>query len=105
MPQQGGESRDARRRAEDKAARAHAAQRQQDESAGRRDEWEKRRRRRFTAYFLMALGVLVAGSHVLSHAGLFQLMQNSTMEDFLIGYPTGGIRVVVGLVMLPAQRY
>ena len=74
-------------------------------TVSRRNEWEKRRRRRVTAYSLMGLGVLVAGSHVLSHAGLFQLLPNPSMEDLLIGYPTGGILVVVGLAMLPAQRY
>lgn len=105
MSEKGREARDAGRRAEDKATRAHAAQRHQDEAAQRRHDWERRRRRRLTAYGLMVLGLLIAGSHVLTHAGAFQLLPNAALGDILIGYPTGGILVVVGLAMLPAQRY
>ncbi len=105
MSEQSRKPRDARRRAEAQAAQAHAGQRQQDEAAQRRSDWERRRRRRFLAYGLMALGVLIAGSHVLEHAGIFQLLPNPALQDILLGYPTGGILVVVGLAMLPAQRY
>lgn len=73
--------------------------------AQRRADWEGRRRRRLLAYTLMALGVLVAGSHILEHLGAFQLLPNPTLQDLVLGYPTGGLLVVVGLAMLPAQRY
>lgn len=105
MPEDKRRSRVVRRRAEARTSRSHAAQREQDEAAQRRDAWEKRRRRRFTAYGLMALGLLIAGSHVLEHAGVFQLLPNPTLQDLLLGYPTGGILVVIGLAMLPAQKY
>lgn len=105
MSEKGREPRDARRRAEAKAAQAHAAQRQQDEAAQRRSDWERRQRRRYLAYALMALGVLIASSHVLEHLGAFQLLPNPALQDILIGYPTGGLLVVVGLAMLPTQRY
>lgn len=105
MPEKGREPRDARRRAEARAAQAHAVQRQQDEAAQRRSEWERRRRRRFLAYALMALGAIVGGSHVLEHAGAFRLLPNPALQDIILGYPTAGVLVVVGLMMLPAQRY
>lgn len=105
MTEKSREPRDARRQAEAKAADAHAARRKQDEAAQRQSEWGRRQRRRYIAYGLMALGVLIAGSHVLEHAGLFTLLPNPTMQDLILGYPTGGILVVVGLAMLPAQRY
>ena len=99
-----GKSRSLRRRDRAKA-RTHAAARQDDEATRRRHEWERRQRRRYVAYGLMALGVLVAGSHLLEHAGVFQVLDNMALQDILIGYPTGGILFVIGLARLPAQRY
>jgi hypothetical protein len=93
-----------RRRARAKA-RTHASARQNDEAAQRRNDWERRQRRRYIAYGLMALGVLIAGTHLLEHAGAFQVIDNNALQDILIGYPTGGILFVVGLALLPAQRY
>ena len=105
MPEKSGPGRGAQRRGKARSARAHAAKREQDEATQRREAWEQRRRRRITAYGLMALGLVIAGAHVLEHAGAFHLLPNPTLEDFLIGYPTGGILLVIGLAMLPAQRY
>ena len=99
-----GKSRSFRRRVRAKA-RAHAAARQNDEATQRRNEWQRRQRRRYIAYGLMAVGVLIAGSHLLEHAGAFQVLDSMALQDILIGYPTGGILLVLGLVLLPAQRY
>lgn len=105
MPDKSGSSRDARRNAEARAAGVHAAQREQDVAAQRRQAWEKRRRRRFTAYGLMMLGGVIAVSHLLEHLGAFQLLPNPALQDILLGYPTGGLLLVIGLAMLPAQKY
>ncbi len=105
MPENGREQREAKRRAKDQASRAHAARREQDEAAERRQEWEKRRNRSRTAYILMVVGVVVAGSHILEHLGVIRLLPNAALQDILIGYPTAGVLVVLGLAMLPAQKY
>lgn len=105
MPEKSGDARKARRRSEARAARAHAAHREQDDTVKRRLAWEKRRRRRFTSYGLMVLAVVIASSHLLEHLGVIELLPNPALQDLLIGYPTAGVLLVIGLAMLPAERY
>ena len=105
MAEKSSQPREARRRAAARATRAHAVQREQEAVDEGRRAWEKRRRRRFTAYGLMVLGLLIAGSHVLEHAGAYQLLPNPTMSDIFLGYPTGGVLLIIGLAMLPAQSH
>ena len=100
-----GKSRLSRRRGHRQATRAHAAVRQDEQAVQRRRDWERRQRRRYVAFALMGLGVLIAASHVLEHAGAFQLLGNEALQDILLGYPTGGILFVIGLARLPAQKY
>ena len=77
----------------------------EERAAQRRREIQRLRRRRFLAYGLIALGVLVAGSHLLEHLDVIQVLDNKALQDLLIGYPTGGLLVVLGLVLLPADKY
>jgi hypothetical protein len=49
-----------------------------------------------TAAILILLGVFVFGQHLVSHMGVFTVF-SSGVDDFLIGYPTAGILVYLGL--------
>lgn len=75
------------------------------EAEQKRHAWRKRQAKRRAAFVLMALGVVVAGSHLLEHLNVFQLLPNPAAQDLLLGYPTAGVLLVVGLILLPAERY
>jgi ferric-dicitrate binding protein FerR (iron transport regulator) len=64
-----------------------------------------RRRRRYTAYLLFVLAGLTIVSHLLTHAGAITIIADRGLADILIGYPTGGVLGVAGLMLLPAQGY
>lgn len=99
------EKHEVRRRGLGRGRRAQAARAGQAEADLRREAWQKRRTKRRLAYVLIALGVVVGVSHVLEHMDVFQILPNPTAQDLLLGYPTAGLLIVVGLVLLPAEKY
>ena len=52
------------------------------------------------AMVLIGLGVVIFAQHWVSHLGFFTLISGSA-DDLLVGYPTAGVLVVTGLMMLP----
>lgn len=56
--------------------------------------------KRIAGWALVFLGVLVAGSHVVTHLGYFQVLPNVALQDWVMGYPVAGILVVVGIILL-----
>ena len=58
----------------------------------------KRKRKQLAALFFLAAFV-VALTHVLEHAGIFQVF-NPGLEDFLIGFPTAGGLAILGGIAL-----
>lgn len=60
-----------------------------------------RRRRRLIriGQALMVLGVLVAGSHWIAHLAPNGGQGPSIGADIFLGYPTGGLLIVVGAIM------
>lgn len=99
------EKQEVRRRRLGRLRRAHAARVQQTEAESRREAWEKRRRKRRLAWVFIALGAIVGVSHLLEHLDVIQVLPNPTAQDLLLGYPTAGLLIVIGLVMLPAEKY
>jgi len=99
------EKRGVRRRRLGRLRRAQAARVQQTEAEARRDSWEKRRRKRRLAWVFIALGAVVGVSHLLEHLDVIQVLPNPTAQDLLLGYPTAGLLIVIGLIMLPAEKY
>ena len=99
------EKQEVRRRGLGRAKRAQADRAEKTETDRRRETWEKRRLKRRLAYVLMVLGALVGVSHVLEHMDVFEILPNPTAQDLLLGYPTAGLLIVVGLVLLPAEKY
>lgn len=102
----GQQMREIRRRRLGRARRAQAARVEQTEAELRRAAWEKRRTKRRLAYMCIALGAIVGFSHVLEHlVDVFEILPNPTAQDLLLGYPTAGVLIVVGLILLPAEKY
>ena len=67
------------------------------------DDFNRRLRRAailtWAARALMALGVVIAGQHLLAHAGYRPIPMTMGAQDLLVGYPTAMIVAVVGLVI------
>ncbi len=42
----------------------------------------------------------MAGSHVVTHLGYFQVLPNVGMQDLLMGYPVAGILFLAGIILL-----
>lgn len=99
------EKHEVRRRRLGRLRRAHAARVEQAETEARREAWEKRRRKRRLAWVFIALGMVVGVSHLLEHLDVIEVLPNPTAQDLLLGYPTAGLLIVIGLIMLPAERY
>lgn len=55
---------------------------------------------RIAGWALVSLGVLVGGSHVVTHLGYFQVLPNVGFQDLLMGYPVAGVLVIGGIVLL-----
>jgi hypothetical protein len=53
----------------------------------------------WTARALMALGLVIAGQHLLAHAGYRPIPMSMGAQDFLVGYPTAMLLAVAGLVI------
>lgn len=83
---------------------AYVAREQQEKAAERRRQHLRGRRRSRIAYVLFGLAVLVAGSHIVEHLGVFQLLSPG-WQDLLIGYPTAGILAVAGGMLPPGRAY
>ncbi len=58
------------------------------------------RRRRFASWALIIAGVVVGVSHWFEHFGLLKIFSLG-VEDLLIGYPTGALLAIGGLMLLP----
>jgi hypothetical protein len=65
------------------------------------EQYRRWQRRRFLAAALIALGVVVALTHVFVHLGNVQWLPTTGVQDLLTGYPMGGLLVIVGLVLMP----
>jgi len=88
-----------------KEAREGMADKAHDSREKRREAWEKRRRKRRLAWVFFALGAVVGVSHLLEHLDVIQVLPNPTAQDLLLGYPTAGLLIVIGLIMLPAEKF
>lgn len=56
-------------------------------------------RQRVSAVLIVA-GVVIFAQHWVSHIGAFSVISGSA-DDLIIGYPTAGVLVFTGLMMLP----
>lgn len=59
--------------------------------------YRRLRRRRAAGWVLVALGVVMAVVHMISHLGRLQLLG---YQDLLIGYPTAAVLVLAGVVLI-----
>lgn len=60
----------------------------------------RRLRKQIAGWVLVGLGVVMAGSHVITHLGSFQVLPSTGWQDLLLGYPMAGILVLAGIVLL-----
>ena len=67
------------------------------------DDFNRRLRRMavltWTARGLMVLGVVIAGQHLLAHAGFKPIPLTMAAQDLFIGYPVAMVVAVAGLVI------
>jgi hypothetical protein len=56
--------------------------------------------RRVISWSLFALAPLIAVQHLVAHAGWRPIPLSMGWQDILIGYPTAGVLLVVGLLAL-----
>lgn len=91
--------RERRRRHKAESARARQAQEAQAEADARRRRYRSRRQRRIAAWTLFTLAIVIAVTHLLEHAGAFQVMSPG-LQDLLIGYPAAAVLAVLGGVVL-----
>lgn len=90
-------------RRERKQDEARARETQLAQEVAHREAWERRRRRKVLAYVLFALALIVVVTHILEHAGVFQLFSPG-LEDVLVGYPTAFVLVVMGAIALGTEE-
>lgn len=93
------ERRRQRKAASIRGHQAYQAAQAQAEAEARRRRYRTRRRRRVAAWALFALAAVVAITHILEHAGAFQVMSPG-LEDLLIGYPSAMLVAVAGGIVL-----
>lgn len=55
--------------------------------------------KRIAGWVLVSLGLLVGGSHVITHLGYFQVLPSVGGQDLLMGYPMAGLLVVGGIIL------
>jgi len=60
----------------------------------------QRLRKQIAGRALVGLGLLVGGSHVITHLGYFQVLPSAGWQDLVMGYPMAGVLVVAGVVLL-----
>lgn len=56
--------------------------------------------KRITGWALVVLGLLVGGTHVITHLGYFQVLPNVALQDWVMGYPVAGALVLGGVILL-----
>ncbi|MCA1708808.1 MAG: hypothetical protein LC808_38230 [Actinobacteria bacterium] len=56
--------------------------------------------KRIAGWALVGLGLLVGGSHVITHLGYFQLLPSVGLQDLLMGYPLAGLLILGGIILL-----
>lgn len=61
--------------------------------------WLSPARRTKVSVGLITVGLIVLFQHLFSHMGFFRVLPGS-MDDVIIGYPTAGVLVIAGLMML-----
>ena len=59
--------------------------------------WSKRR---VLSWSLFGLAGVVAGQHLLAHGGFRPLPLSMGWQDFLVGYPTAFLLVIIGAIMI-----
>ena len=59
--------------------------------------WSKRR---VVSWSLLGLAGLVAGQHLLAHAGFRPLPLSMGWQDILVGYPAAMLLAIIGAIML-----
>ena len=57
-------------------------------------------RRRIVAWSLFGLALLVAGQHLVAHAGWRPLPISMGWQDLVVGYPMAGLLAIVGAIFL-----
>jgi len=58
------------------------------------------RRKKMAGWMLVGLGLLVAGSHLVTHLGYFTVMSPPLLQDAVMGYPTAAVLAFIGVVLL-----
>lgn len=96
MPKASESGRD-RRRARGVAANLHGESVKAARATSLTHQYRRWRRRRFLAVALVAIGSIIIISHIFAHLADVQW---TPMQDLLIGYPMGGVFVVIGLLVL-----
>lgn len=66
---------------------------------------QRRQRMRLLARALLVAAVMLGASHVLTHLGALMLIPNQGLADLVIGYPSAALLGLLGLMLLPAERY
>lgn len=97
MPKASESGRDRRRRTRGAAASLHAESVKAARATSFTDQYRRWRRRRVLAVALVALGSIVIISHIFTHLANVQW---TPMQDLLIGYPMGGVLILIGLIAL-----
>lgn len=82
-----------------RSAAQHSAAKAQRELEERRRYYRNRQRRRVIAFCMFGLAAVIAVSHVLEHAGAFQLLSPG-WQDLLLGYPMAGVLAIAGGIVL-----
>lgn len=59
--------------------------------------------RRIASWALMIGGVVIAGQHLVAHAGFRPLPVSMGWQDIFFGYPMAGLVAVVGAVLIDAR--
>jgi hypothetical protein len=90
-----------RRRREREEQRSRETQLAQ-QAAEFRAEWQKRRRHKVFAYVMFALAPVVVITHMLEHADVLRLFDQS-LEDLLIGFPTAFAMLIAGAIALGTE--
>jgi len=60
----------------------------------------RHRRKKMAGWVLVAIGLLVAGSHLVTHLGYFTVMSPPLLQDAVMGYPTAAVLAFIGVVLL-----
>lgn len=87
-----------RKRSGVRQQRQRATQIAQQESEAKKLTPEQYMRRRIFGWTLVGLGILVGITHWLAHLGV--LYEDRALWDLTIGYPTSGVLLIAGAIVL-----